>query len=115
MTAKELNLSSYVYKVSREKIIGQKVTSIVRENRSNGEVYVIDKDYECEANDKLACHKSYSSSVLFIDLEEAKIQQAVLREKFIKELYEASQKAFEDYNKMVQHYLYMPISNPIYV
>jgi len=115
MTAKELNLSSYVYKVSREKIIGQKVTSIACENRCDGEVYVIDKDYECEAKDKLAHHRNYSNIVLFIDLEEAKIHQAILREKYIKELYEASQKAFEDYNKIVQHYLYMPISNPIYV
>lgn len=115
MTAKELNLSSYVYKVSREKIIGQKVTSVVRENRKDSEVFVIDRDYECKADDKLACHRNYSNIVLFIDLEEAKIRQAVLREQYIKELYEDSQKAFENYNKAVQHYLHMPISNPTYV
>lgn len=115
MTAKELNLSSYVYKVSREKIIGQKVTSIVRENRSDGEVYVIDEDYECGANDKLACRRSYSSSVLFIDLEEAKTHQAILREEHIKELQEAAKEALEKYHKTVEHYLYMPISEPIYV
>lgn len=115
MTAKELNLQSYVYKVSREKIIGQKVTSVVRENRCDGEVYIIDKDYECEANDKLACHRSYSNAVLYIDLEEAKLRQAILREEYIKELQEAAKEALDKYHKTVEHYLYMPISEPLYV
>lgn len=113
MTAKELSFSSHVYRVSRDKILGTSVSSIRR--RSDG-IFVINERFECMANEKLASSMTHGTEdVLFFDLEEAKTHQAILREEHIKELQEAAKEALEKYHKTVEHYLYMPISEPIHV
>lgn len=113
MTAKELSYSSHVYRVSRDKILGTSISSIVR-RKSDG-MFVINECFECSANEKLASNMRDTKDVLFFDLEEAKTHQAILREEYIKKLQEAAKEALEKYHKTVEHYLYMPISEPIYV
>ena len=55
---------------------------------------------------------SDNGSVLYFNLEDARIEQAARREKYINDLYKAAAEAFEKYNMAVAQYLYAPISTP---
>lgn len=106
MKVEELSYASVVYLVSREKIAKRPVGSITK----SGDKFVVNSAYYCAAGETVAVN-SYEAKIFF-DVEEAKIEQALLREAHIKKLHKEMCEAIDAYNKTVQHYLYMPISNP---
>lgn len=106
MKVEELSHASIVYLVSREKIAKRPVDSITK----SGDKFAVNSTYYCAAGETVAV-SSYGAKIFF-DVEEAKIEQALLREAHIKELHKKMCEAIDAYNKAVQHYLYMPISSP---
>lgn len=106
MKVEELSHSSIVYLVSRGAINKRSVDSITK----SGDKFAVNDMYYCAAGETVAVN-SYGGKIFF-DVEEAKVEQALLREEYIKKLHKEMCEAIDLYNKTVQHYLYMPISNP---
>lgn len=116
MKVEELSYSSVAYRVTADQIQKVNIQSIrVLDNRVEGKrKFVINEDryvdgYECvEGN-----IKAYrGGSCIFFDLEEAKLEQAILREKDIAEAHKKAQNALKYYNELVLKYMNAPISNP---
>ena len=116
MKVEELSYSSVMYRVTEDKIEKISVRSIrkLNEKVDGKSRFVINEDrysdgYKCVEGDTVATN-DYTK--LFFDLEDAKLEQAVMREDAISQAHKNAQKALEYYNALVLKYLYAPISNP---
>ena len=115
MKVEELSYSSVVYKVTEDKIEKVVIRSI-RKKEVEGK-FIINEDrcgdgYECLEGDTKAYFRQSTSACLWFDLEEARLEQAIKREKVIAEAHKRAQSALSFYNDVVLKYLNAPISNP---
>lgn len=117
MKVEELSYSSVAYRVTADQIQKVDIRSIrVLDNRVEGKrKFVINEDryadgYECVEGNIKAYYRG--GSCIFFDLEEAKLEQAILREKEIAEAHKKAQNALKYYNELVLKYMNAPISNP---
>lgn len=118
MKVEELSYSSVAYRVTADKIQKVDIQSIrVLDNRVEGKrkfvinEYRYNDGYECLEGDTKARYKG-GPVVIFFDLDEAKLEQAILREQEIAEAHKKAQNAIEYYNKLVLKYMNEPLSNP---
>lgn len=118
MKVEELSYSSVAYRVTADKIQKVDIQSIrVSDNRVEGKrKFVINEDryndgYECPEGDTKARYKG-GSAAIFFDLDEARLEQAIMREQEIAEAHKKAQKALEYYNDLVLKYMNEPLSNP---
>lgn len=118
MKVEELSYSSVAYRVTADKIEKVDIQSIrVSDNSIEGKrKFVINEDryhdgYECPEGDTKACYKG-GSVAIFFDLDEARLEQAILREQEIAEAHKKAQNALGYYNKLVLKYMNEPLSNP---
>ena len=113
MKVEELSFSSVMYEVSLDSIYKVPVTSIRR--TGDGKEYIINEtrfdEYRCKEGET-AAKISSGSQMLYFDLEEARLAQAIKREEEIQSLHDQAEKALEKYNKTVLKYLHAPISEP---
>lgn len=117
MKVEELSCSSVVYRVTEDKIEKVVIRSIRKKGVEGKSKFIINEDrcgdgYECEEGDTKAYFKQSSSVCLWFDLEEARLEQAIKREKVIAEAHKRAQSALSFYNDVVLKYLNAPISNP---
>lgn len=118
MKVEELSYSSVAYRVTADQIQKVDIRSIrVLDNRVEGKrKFVINEDrydadgYECvEGN-----IKAYRGcSCIFFDLDEARLEQAILREQEITEAHKKAQNALKYYNELVLKYMNEPLSEPV--
>ena len=113
MKVEELSFSSVMYRVSLDSIYKVPVTSIKR--TKDGQEYIINEthyeQYRCKEGET-AAKTSSSSQMLYFDLEEARLAQAIMREQEIQDLHDRAEEALNKYNKTVLKYLHAPISEP---
>ena len=89
----------------------------VFDNRVEGKrKFVINEDryadgYECVEGNIKAYYRG--GSCIFFDLEEAKLEQAILREKEIAEAHKKAQNALKYYNELELKYMNEPLSEPV--
>ncbi len=111
MKVEELSFSSVMYRVSLDSIYKVPVTSIKR--TGDRKEYIINEThyelYRCKEGETAA--KS-GSQMLYFDLEEARLAQAIMREQEIQDLHDRAEEALNKYNKTVLKYLHAPISEP---
>lgn len=113
MKVEELSFSSIMYRVSLDSICKVPVTSIKRtEDRKE---YIINETrydrYRCKEGET-AAKMDGGSQMLYFDLEEARLAQAIMREQEIQDLHDRAEEALDKYNKTVLKYLHAPISEP---
>lgn len=113
MKVEELSFSSVMYRVSLDSIYKVPVTSIKR--TKDGKEYIINEthyeQYRCKEGET-AAKTSSGSQMLYFDLEEARLAQAIMREQEIQDLHDIAEGALDKYNKTVLKYLHAPISEP---
>lgn len=112
MKVEELSFSSVMYRVSLDSIYKVPVTSI---KKRNDKEFIINEtryeDYRCKEGETVA-KTSGGSQMLYFDLEEARLAQAIMREQEIQNLHDRAEEALDKYNKTVLKYLHAPISEP---
>lgn len=113
MKVEELSFSSVMYRVSLDSIYKVSVTSIRR--TKDGKEYIINEThynyYRCKEGET-AAQVIDGSQMLYFDLEEARLAQAIMREQEIQDLHDRAEEALDKYNKTVLKYLHAPISEP---
>ena len=111
MKVEELSFSSVMYRVRLDGIFKVPVTGIKRTGKD--EEFIINEThysaYRCKKGDTTA---KEGSSILYFDLEEARLAQAIMREQKIQDLHDMAEEALDKYNKTVLKYLHAPISEP---
>lgn len=117
MKVEELSYSSVVYRVTEDKIEKVVIRSIRKKEDGCKSKFIINEDrsgdgYECVEGDTKAYFRQSTSACLWFDLEEARLEQAIKREKVIAEAHKRAQIALSFYNDVVLKYLNAPISNP---
>lgn len=118
MKVEELSYSSVAYRVTPDQIQKVVIQSIrVLDNRVEGKrKFVINEDryadgYECVEGNTKAYYRG--GSCIFFDLEDAKLEQAILREQEIAEAHKKAQNALKYYNELVLKYMNEPLSEPV--
>lgn len=112
MKVEELSFSSVMYRVSLDSIFKVPVTNIKK--RDDKEFIINETRYEayyCKEGET-AAKTSGGSQILYFDLEEARLAQAIMREQEIQDLHDRAEAALDKYNKTVLKYLHAPISEP---
>ena len=113
MKVEELSFSSVMYSVSLDSIFKVPVTNIKK--RDDKEFIINETHYEvyrCKEGDTCAKIDGGGSKILYFDIEEARLAQAIMREQEIQDLHDRAEKALDKYNKTVLKYLHAPISEP---
>lgn len=112
MKVEELSFSSVMYRVSLDSIYKVPVTNI---KKRDDKEFIINEtryeDYRCKEGETVA-KTSGGSQMLYFDLEEARLAQAIMREQEIQDLHDRAEEALDKYNKTVLKYLHAPISEP---
>ena len=101
-----------MYSVSLDSIFKVPVTNIKK--RDDKEFIINETRYEnyrCKEGETVAKTNS-GSQMLYFDLEEARLAQAIMREQEIQDLHDRAEEALDKYNKTVLKYLHAPISEP---
>lgn len=113
MKVEELSFSSVMYRVSLDSIF--KVPVINIKKRDDKEYMINETRYDhycCKEGDTYAKICGGGSQMLYFDLEEARLAQAIMREQEIKNLHDKAEEALKKYNNTVLKYLHAPISEP---
>lgn len=112
MKVEELSFSSVMYRVSLDSIFKVPVTNI---KKGDDKEFIINEtryDRYCCKEGETAAKMSGGSQMLYFDLEEARLAQAIMREQEIQDLHDRAEEALDKYNKTVLKYLHAPISEP---
>lgn len=107
MKAKDLSISSKVYKVTPDEI---RPVSIDTLSRRDGRIRVFIDDYFYDVNPEAEVIETPKFGKYFIDFDQAREEQSTLREEVIRSRFEDMSKAITDYNAVILKYFNKPLS-----
>lgn len=106
MKAKDLSISSKVYKVAPDEIISVSIDAI---SKINNKIKITIDDYYYDTNEDAEIIKTKNDN-FFFNFNQAQEEQSRLRKKIIESRFEDMSKAITNYNAVVLKYFNKPLS-----